>query len=68
MPVDIHDSAFLLTPALEIALATRRPVYDCLYLALAVELDGMVITADRRWVNALIGSPSARFLRLLGQG
>jgi predicted nucleic acid-binding protein len=68
MPVDIYNSAFLLAPALEIAVATKRPVYDSLYLALALELDAVVITADRRWVNTLIGSPFARFLRLLGQG
>lgn len=67
MPVDIYDSAFLLAPALEIGIATRRPIYDSLYLALAVELDGIVITADQRWANALTGSSFARFLRLLGQ-
>ncbi len=68
MPVDIYESTFLLAPALEIAVATTRPVYDSLYLALAVELGAIVITADERWTNALIGSPFARFLRLLGQG
>src|SRR4030042_2974215 len=49
MPLEIHDSMLLLAPALEIAIATRCPVYDSLYLALAVELGGTVITADERW-------------------
>jgi predicted nucleic acid-binding protein len=65
MPLEIHDSVSLLSPALDIAIVTNRPIYDSLYLALAVELGGTVVTADQRWVNALAGSPFARFLRLL---
>jgi predicted nucleic acid-binding protein len=65
MPLEIHDSAFLLAPALEIAIATRCTVYDSLYLALAVELDATVVTADQRWANALKPTPFARFIRPL---
>jgi predicted nucleic acid-binding protein len=65
LPLEIYDSASLLVSALEIAIATRRPVYDSLYLALAVELSGTVVTADERWVHALADSPFARFLQLL---
>ena len=65
MPLDIYDSTFLLAGALEIAMETKRTVYDSLYLALAVELGATVITADERWVNALKGGPFARFVRLL---
>ncbi len=67
MPLEIHDSAFLLAGALEIAIATGRTVYDSLYLALAVELDATVVTADRRWANALKASPFARFIRPLNR-
>jgi predicted nucleic acid-binding protein len=67
MSLEIHDSTYLLAPALEIAIATNRTVYDCLYLALAMELGGTVVTADERWINALQNSPFARFLRLLGR-
>jgi predicted nucleic acid-binding protein len=66
MPLEVHDGAFLLAAAVEIASATHRTVYDSLYLALAVELDGTVITADERWTNALAGGPLARYVRLLG--
>jgi predicted nucleic acid-binding protein len=67
MPLEIHDTTCLLASALEIAISTHRTVYDSLYLALAVELDGIVITADERWVNALQRTPFAGFLRLLGR-
>jgi predicted nucleic acid-binding protein len=67
MPLEIHDSTYLLAPALQIAIATKRTVYDSLYLALAVELGGTVITADERWVNALETSPFTRFIRVLGR-
>jgi predicted nucleic acid-binding protein len=67
MPLEIHDSTYLLAPALQIAIATNRTVYDSLYLALAVELGGTVVTGDERWFNALQGSPFVRFVRLLGK-
>ena len=67
MPVEIHDSGFLVASALEIAMATRRTVYDSLYLALAVELDATVITADERCLNVLKAGPFARFVRPLGR-
>ena len=65
MPVEVYDSASLLAAALEIAIATRRTVYDSLYLALAVELDARVVTADVRWVHAMTGNPFSRFLQPL---
>ena len=67
LPLEIHDSTYLLAPALQIAITTHRTVYDSLYLALAVELGGTVVTADERWVNALEKGPFTRFLRLLGK-
>lgn len=39
--------------ALRLALVLDRPVYDCVYLALAHRIGGTVITADVRFVNAL---------------
>ena len=36
--------------ALELAIDLNHPIYDCLYLALALRLDAYVVTADRRFV------------------
>ncbi len=67
MPLEIHETAPLLPQALDIAIATERTVYDSLYLALAVEQNATVLTADQRWTNALAPTPLARFIRLLNQ-
>jgi predicted nucleic acid-binding protein len=68
IPLEIYESASLLPGALEIAMATQRTVYDSLHLSLAVQLNAKVITADRRWVNALQTGPFAPFIRLLTAG
>lgn len=57
-----HDSAGLLKEAFEIACRTGRTVYDYLYLALAVQLGGQMVTADERLVNSLVGTPWAAYL------
>ena len=55
------DRLFALTPlaplAARIARAVDHPVYDCFYIALA-EIDGSpMVTADRRLLERLAGSP-----------
>jgi predicted nucleic acid-binding protein len=50
-------SLMLLPGALKIAFAHDRTVYDCLYVALAVQSKTDLITADERLANAL----AARF-------
>ena len=40
--------------ALRFALALKRPMYDCVYLALAHRLGATLVTADIRFVNALM--------------
>ena len=41
------DAAPLAHRALELALRLREPVYDCLYLAAAIEAEAALVTADR---------------------
>jgi predicted nucleic acid-binding protein len=54
-----HPTAPLVAPAFDLADRGGRTVYDCVYLALAVQLGGQVVTADERHVNALAGTPWA---------
>jgi predicted nucleic acid-binding protein len=51
------SSLVLLPEALRIAFAHDRAVYDCLYVALAVQSKAELITADERLANAM----AARF-------
>ena len=51
------DSAAVIS-ALAIAHDLAHPVYDCCYLALAIEEDAIVVTADRRFRSAVAAHPS----------
>jgi len=54
----------LVERALVLAIDSRHPVYDCLYVALAEELAAELITADERLYRAFAHSfPSVRLLR-----
>jgi predicted nucleic acid-binding protein len=47
------DSPVVSAAALGLALAHERPIYDCLYLAWALEQRCDLITADERFYNAI---------------
>jgi predicted nucleic acid-binding protein len=51
--------------AVEIAAELRHPVYDCFYLALTESEDATLITADRRLIDRLAGSPWEALCRSL---
>jgi len=53
LPLTRHPEAGLLPAAFDLADRTQRTVYDCLYLALAIQLNGPLVTADERFYNAL---------------
>lgn len=69
MPVTrIEESGDLVADALELALALRHPVQDCIYLALALRRNGRVMTADRAFADAVRARPEhADRVRLLGE-
>lgn len=48
----------LMRAAFELARRLDHPVYDCVYLALAAELDRPVVTADRRFLRAVRAEPA----------
>lgn len=49
--------------ALEIALQLQHPIYDCLYLALAEELNSHVVTADMKFFARTRSSPFEAIVR-----
>lgn len=62
LPLIVHPSWPLILSALEIAYRSSRTVYDSLYLALAVQENTKLVTADERLYNALTSTPLAAHL------
>jgi len=56
-PLEVHPSAPLMEAAYEIAIATERSAYDSLYVALAMQLDCRLVTADEKLYNPLKDGP-----------
>lgn len=62
LPVESYLDA-----ALQFAIELSHPVYDCLYLAVAIQHQTHVVTADRRFAALADRRPNlARLVRLLG--
>jgi predicted nucleic acid-binding protein len=59
------DTRRLAPEALAIASEYGRSYYDSVYLALAHAVDGQLITADERFVNALATTPHAARVLIL---
>lgn len=59
MTVETVPSRALMSDAVALAVATGVTVYDATYLALAVRLDTVLITADERLRSALASHPAA---------
>jgi predicted nucleic acid-binding protein len=65
-PLTWHELPPLVEPGLALALRLGHPVYDCLYLALAIELNAALVTADQRLLRAVAAFPDlAAFVRPL---
>jgi predicted nucleic acid-binding protein len=67
LPLEIAPSDQLVPPALELAMQTGRTVYDCLYVALAVEIKAVMISNDRRLINSLASGPLKGHVVWLGE-
>ena len=59
LPFKVTPSSELADHAVQLALQYGRSVYDCLYLALAVRTNSILVTADKRLVNALANTALA---------
>ena len=53
MPVLWGADEIVSADAVRLALALDRPIYDCVYLALAHRIDAAMLTANLRFANAL---------------
>jgi predicted nucleic acid-binding protein len=58
---EIQDHAFAL------ANETGRALYDCLYLALAILIDGVMVTADKKFHDDLANTPLAGRVAWVGE-
>ena len=67
LPLRITPSGPLVEAALTLALRTDRTVYDCLYLALAVQEDAVMVTCDKGLANALSGGPLKEHVAWVGR-
>jgi predicted nucleic acid-binding protein len=65
VPLELRSSMNLLQGALEIAVHLRCPVYDGLYVGLAVDEGCQVVTADDRLVRLTRGTRLEPFVRRL---
>jgi predicted nucleic acid-binding protein len=65
-PIQYHSSQILRERAFEIAIEAKRSIYDCLYLTLAEALEGRMVTADRKFFQAMDGRKYGGYLLWLG--
>jgi predicted nucleic acid-binding protein len=57
----------LLPVAMRMALELEHPIYDCFYLAAAVQKETHVVTADRRFFAKVVARPAlSERVKLLG--
>src|SRR5689334_17811554 len=65
LPLAYYATTDLLTDAFQIAVNTRRTVYDCLYVTLAASQGCQLITDDRKLSAALQQTSLAAFVTLI---
>jgi predicted nucleic acid-binding protein len=61
-PLVVHSSAPFLEAALEIAMRTGWTVYDSQYVALAIQMESRLVTADEKLYNALKDGPLGAYI------
>ncbi|MDM8564804.1 type II toxin-antitoxin system VapC family toxin [Candidatus Halobeggiatoa sp. HSG11] len=62
VPLKWHNDRSVLLKAYEIANETQRSLYDCLYLSLAISLNGKMVTADLKFYESLKSSNYIKWL------
>jgi predicted nucleic acid-binding protein len=64
--IELHASSRIMPRALDIACETGRTAYDSIYLALAHVLGCQLVTADRRFYNAMKETPYEKTMLWVG--
>jgi predicted nucleic acid-binding protein len=57
-----HRDELLFPMAFDLTHETHRSLYDCLYLSLAIAIDGQMVTADLKFYESLKTGPYANWL------
>ncbi|HEV2846815.1 MAG TPA: type II toxin-antitoxin system VapC family toxin [Thermoanaerobaculia bacterium] len=65
-PIRWHATGPLFAQAFRIAKETQRTVYDCTYLALALQVQRPLVTADRKFYDAIQTGPFASSVIWIG--
>jgi predicted nucleic acid-binding protein len=52
-PIHLEAAERYLDRAVEIAIRLQHPIYDCLYLAMALARQAQVVSADRRFASVV---------------
>ena len=60
VPIEVVSHQNLMDRSIELAFELDHPVYDCLYLSLAIHRSIQMVTADERLVAVLNKSPRLR--------
>ena len=47
-----YDTHALIGSAMQLSASIDHALYDCIYLALAIELDGVVVTSDQKFARS----------------
>ena len=66
VPMKLHPTRELIERAFQLTLWTQSSFYDCLYLALSIDLNAPTITADRRFFENIAAGPMRSHVRWVG--
>lgn len=64
---DLLPCGDLLAGAFQLFMQLEHAIYDCIYLELAMRERALLVTADRKFVNAAVRRGLARHVRLLAE-
>ncbi len=67
-PIQLHASVLLIDLAFALAAEVGCSLYDGLFLALAIQLGGQLVTADEKLVKKVQAGPHAAHLRSVTVG